>query len=484
MNLVTLLLTGEAREKALASAVNLPSVQLGQKALADLALLAVGGFSPLDHVMGADEVMCVTEKMELTNGTFFPAPVVLPVLIDDLPEEFDAIVLRDAYFNTIALLDVNEVFGFDETPDEVCLAGDLQVVNLPKHVDFADWRKTPTEVQTAVADDDVVVGMMVDGPMRKADEVVMQAVMATMDGLTSGLVLPVLGLDSKQDLSYYAKVRSWLLGGWDVVISDLTMRKDTLSAVLLRALVAKNFGVTDFVVDAKWEDAVSGHAEALGIRFVFADLSERDFDWDADLNEAVYSEAVLDLLQAVKPAKEDQGLVLWFTGLSGSGKSTIANLVAPQLLAHGRQLSVLDGDVVRTHLSKGLSFSAEDRDTNILRIGYVAAEIAKHHGTVICAAISPFRKTRDAVRAMVGNDSFVEVFVATTLEEAEARDVKGLYAKARAGELKQFTGIDSPYEAPLNAEIVVDTKDKTPEMCADEVVAALKVAGYLKEIAH
>jgi sulfate adenylyltransferase len=147
-------------------------------------------------------------------------------------------------------------------------------------------------------------------------------------------------------------------------------------------------------------------------------------------------------------------------------------------------LTVLDGDVVRTHLSKGLTFSAEDRDTNILRIGYVAAEIAKHGGTVLCAAISPFRKTREAVRAMVGTDKFVEIYVATTLEEAEARDVKGLYAKARAGELKNFTGIDSPYEAPLDAEIVVPTAGKTPQECADEVVAALKAAGYLKELAR
>ena len=151
-------------------------------------------------------------------------------------------------------------------------------------------------------------------------------------------------------------------------------------------------------------------------------------------HEMEYFPEVRMMLEDVAPPKEKQGLVLWFTGLSGSGKSTIANLVAPQLLAHGRQLTVLDGDVVRTHLSKGLKFSAEDRDTNILRIGYVAAEIAKHRWNGKSVRQSPLsEKTREAVRAMVGTDKFVEIYVATTLEEAEARDVKGLYAKGTRG---------------------------------------------------
>jgi sulfate adenylyltransferase len=149
------------------------------------------------------------------------------------------------------------------------------------------------------------------------------------------------------------------------------------------------------------------------------------------------------------------------------------------LLERGRQATVLDGDVVRTHLSKGLGFSKEDRDTNILRIGFVAGEIARHHGTVVCAAISPYRGTRNEARKMVGEDRFVEVYVDTPLEVCEARDVKGLYAKARRGEIKGFTGIDDPYEAPQNPEIIVNTVGHSPEECAKEIVAYLEGRGYV-----
>jgi sulfate adenylyltransferase len=137
---------------------------------------------------------------------------------------------------------------------------------------------------------------------------------------------------------------------------------------------------------------------------------------------------------------------VWFTGLSGAGKSTTAQVLIALLLQHGRQTTLLDGDVVQTQLSKGLGFSREDRDTNILRIGFVATEIARHGGIAVCAAVSPYRATRDTVRSRVGAERFVEVFVDAALEVCEQRDTKGLYAKARRGELKQFTGIDDPYE--------------------------------------
>jgi sulfate adenylyltransferase len=150
------------------------------------------------------------------------------------------------------------------------------------------------------------------------------------------------------------------------------------------------------------------------------------------------------------------------------------------LLERGRESTTLDGDVVRTHLSKGLGFSKDDRDTNILRIGFVAGEIARHTGTVICAAISPYKKTRNEARKMVGEDQFIEVFVNTPLEVCEERDVKGLYAKARSGEIKGFTGIDDPYESPVSAEIVISTENKSPEDCAREIIDYLEGRGYLK----
>jgi sulfate adenylyltransferase len=179
------------------------------------------------------------------------------------------------------------------------------------------------------------------------------------------------------------------------------------------------------------------------------------------------------------PPRHRQGVCIWFTGLSGSGKSTTAEMLAHVLLEHARSATILDGDVVRTHLSKGLGFGKEDRDTHIRRMGFVAAEIVRHSGTVLCAAVSPYRSTRDEVRAMVGADRFVEVFVDAPLEVCESRDAKGLYAKARRGEIAGFTGIDDPYEAPLAPELTLDTTKQSAEQNARAIIAYLTRQGFL-----
>ena len=176
----------------------------------------------------------------------------------------------------------------------------------------------------------------------------------------------------------------------------------------------------------------------------------------------------------------DRGVVVWFTGLSGAGKTTIAEALAPELRAAGKKVEILDGDVVRTHLSKGLGFSKEDRDTNIERIGWVASRLTRQGGAVIAAAISPYAETRQKARDMVEQfGPFVEVFVATSLEECIERDTNGLYKKALAGEIKGFTGIDDPYEAPESAEIVVETEGKTPVESAQVVIEKLEQLGLI-----
>ena len=173
-----------------------------------------------------------------------------------------------------------------------------------------------------------------------------------------------------------------------------------------------------------------------------------------------------------------RGACLWFTGLSGSGKSTTADALVPLLEARGRTVTVLDGDVVRTHLTKGLGFSKEDRDINVRRVGYVAAEIVRHGGLVVAALVSPYRDTRAEVREMVGED-YIEVFVDTPLEVVEQRDVKGWYAKARAGEVKEFTGVSDPYEPPLDPEMTLQTTGTKPKANAQLVVAELESRGIL-----
>jgi adenylylsulfate kinase len=177
----------------------------------------------------------------------------------------------------------------------------------------------------------------------------------------------------------------------------------------------------------------------------------------------------------------NRGFTLWFTGLSGAGKSTLAQLVGPKLAERGCKVEVLDGDVVRTNLSKGLGFSKEDRDTNIRRIGFVAHLLSRNGVAVITAAISPYREIRRECRDLIGN--FVEVYVKASVDACAARDVKGLYKKAFAGEIKEFTGVSDPYEEPLAAEIVVDTENETPEQCAAKILAKLEELGYLAAVA-
>lgn len=172
------------------------------------------------------------------------------------------------------------------------------------------------------------------------------------------------------------------------------------------------------------------------------------------------------------------GACAWFTGLSGSGKSTTADIVAARLIARGREVTLLDGDVVRTHLSAGLGFSREDRDINVRRIGYVAAEVVKHGGLAVAAVVSPYRAARADVRDMVG-PGFIEIFVDTPLTVVEARDVKGWYAKARAGEVTDFTGVDDPYEPPATPELHLMTEDTTAEANAELVLAYLERRAFI-----
>jgi sulfate adenylyltransferase len=190
-----------------------------------------------------------------------------------------------------------------------------------------------------------------------------------------------------------------------------------------------------------------------------------------------------EILREIHPARHKQGFCIWFTGLSGSGKSATTQVLTSLLLERGREIAILDGDVVRTHLSKGLGFSKEDRDTNILRIGFVAGEIVHAGGAVICAAISPYRAARAEARKMVG-DNFIEIYMDTPVEICEQRDAKGLYAKARQavqeGKQPGFTGVDDPYEFPVDPEITLKGYGATPEDNAYLIIKYLEGQGLLQ----
>ena len=181
---------------------------------------------------------------------------------------------------------------------------------------------------------------------------------------------------------------------------------------------------------------------------------------------------------------QGRGLTLFFTGLSGAGKSTLSERLNERLVAEGeRTVTLLDGDVVREHLTTELGFSREDRNRNVTRVGYVASEITRHGGIALCAMIAPYREARQQVREMVeAHGQFVEIHVMTSLEECERRDVKGLYARARAGEIAEFTGISDPYEAPENPEIAIDTSDITPDEGVEMILTTLNNKGYLSSL--
>jgi sulfate adenylyltransferase len=200
-----------------------------------------------------------------------------------------------------------------------------------------------------------------------------------------------------------------------------------------------------------------------------------------DLPEWFTYPEVAKVLRGTYKAKDQQGLTVFFTGLSGAGKSTLANALMVKLLELGRQVTLLDGDVVRKHLSSELGFSKEHRDLNIRRIGYVASEISRHGGLAICAPIAPYDYIRKQVREMVesGGAGFVLVHVATPLDECEKRDRKGLYAQARAGKIKEFTGISDPYEEPDDAELTLDTVNYSVDELANQVLLYLEREGYL-----
>ncbi len=556
--LVDLLVTGDERLALLEEATTLPSVQISDRSLHDLELLATGGFSPLTRFMGKDDYHSVLDNMRLADGTLFPMPITLTVDKEALPSDADKVVLRDSRNNVFAIMDLEERFKWnaDEEAQKVlgttdprhplvsemitwgdtCISGELKVLNLPVYNDFADLRRTPAEVRALLESmgNANVVAFQTRNPMHRVHEELTKRAAEEVGG--SLLIHPVVGLTKPGDVDHYTRCRVYraLYDNYydknKTVLSllPLAMRMAGPREAVWHAIIRRNHGVNHFIVgrdhagpgndgngkpfygpyDA--QELLSKHQDEIGVKMVpfkmMVYLPDEDrFEEDSKvpqgakvatisgtqvrddylaqgkyLPEWFTRKETSEILLDVNPPQHRRGFVLWFTGLSGSGKSTTAAALIPMLLEHGRQLTVLDGDVVRTHLSKGLGFSREDRDTNILRIGFVAGEIVRHNGTVICAAISPYRAHRNEVKKMIGEENFIEVFMDTPLEVCEDRDIKGLYAKARRGELKGMTGIDDPYEEPRDPEIRLDTVNFTPDQNAQKIVEYLVGRGFIR----
>lgn len=561
-HLVDLLVAPEHQEELRRYASTLPSIQLSDRSVCDLELLAVGAFSPLDRFIGAGDYERVVGEMRLSDGHIFPMPITLPVdSVEGLQFGHDA-TLRNAKNEILAIMTVDEIYEWDV--DHVAInvfrtrdlrhplvaemhrwgrynvSGPLRVLQVPNHHDFIELRLTPAEVRARLRQSGHanVVAFQTRNPLHRVHEELTKRAIEEVDGIL--LLHPSVGMTKPGDVDHYTRVRTYKAltrRHYDpdrVLLSllPLAMRMGGPREALWHALIRRNYGANHFVVgrdhaspgkdstgkpfygpyDA--QELVGQFSDELGVKTVtFSELvylpEEGRYEQVSRVPEGTATASisgtqvredflsigrqlpdwftrpeVAEILAETYPPRHQQGICIWLTGLSGAGKSTTADALTVMLLEKGRQVTVLDGDVVRTHLSKGLGFSKEDRDINIRRIGFVAAEIVRHGGVVIAAAVSPYRATRDEVRAMVGSDHFVEVFVDTPLEVCEQRDVKGMYAKARRGEIKDFTGIDDPYEPPLAPEVTIDTVASTPAENARAIIDHLTQRGFVRDEDH
>ncbi len=418
----------------------------------------------------------------------------------------------------------------------VYLGGKVQGIEAPMHYDFKHLRDTPQELRDRFRKLGWrrVIAFQTRNPMHRAhQELTFRAAQAAEANL---LIQPVVGMTKPGDVDHFTRVRCYekLIGHYPeqttaLSLLPLAMRMGGPREAIWHAIIRKNYGCTHLIVGRdhagpghdsagkpfygpyEAQELFAQHQDELDITMVpFPNLvySESRVQYVAedkiepeekvlslsgtelrrrlqeglDIPEWFSFPEVVDELRRTHPPRHRQGFTVFFTGLSGSGKSTIANALLVKLLElGGRPVTLLDGDHVRKHLSSELGFSREHRDLNILRIGYVASEITKNGGIAICAPIAPYaatrRKVRDLIEPMGG---FLEIHVATSLEVCEQRDRKGLYAKARAGIIKEFTGISDPYEAPEEPEMRIDTGELTPDLAAHRILIKLESLGFIK----
>jgi sulfate adenylyltransferase len=418
----------------------------------------------------------------------------------------------------------------------VYLGGKLCGVEPPGHYDFKHLRDTPKELRDRFQKLGWrrIVAFQTRNPMHRAHQEL--TFRAAKDVEANLLIHPVVGMTKPGDVDHFTRVRCYehLLKAYPeqttaLSLLPLAMRMGGPREAVWHAIIRKNYGCTHFIVgrdhagpgndsngkpfygpyDAQRlmqqfekeldismvpfknmvyvEDKAQYFPEdevEKGMRTLDISGTElrRRLQEGADIPDWFSFPAVVAELRRTHPPRHKQGFTVFFTGLSGSGKSTVANALMVKLMEMGgRPVTLLDGDLVRKHLSSELGFSKEHRDLNIQRIGYVASEITKNGGIAICAPIAPYSATRKRVREMIEPlGGFIEIHVATPIEVCEARDRKGLYAKARAGILKGFTGIDDPYEVPETPEMRLDTSESTPDMSAHRIIVKLESLGFIK----
>jgi len=463
-----------------------------------------------------------------------PEGVMLAVLhVDDVWQP-DRQAEAEMVFNTASLAHPGTAYLL-RSSHPFYVGGRLEGVQRPAHYDFRSLRVTPAELRAEFVRLGWrrIVAFQTRNPMHRAhQELTLRAAKRVEANL---LINPSVGMTKPGDVEYYVRVRCYeaLLRRYPkdtakLALLPLAMRMGGPREAVWHAIIRKNHGCSHFIVGRdhagpgndengkpfygpyEAQEMLAEHQQELGVTMVpfqmMVYLQDEDRYIPEDevpsgahtlnisgtelrrrLNEGkeipswfTFPDVVREL-QRSYPPRHRQGFTVFFTGLSGSGKSTIANVLRTKFLEMGgRPVTLLDGDIVRKHLSSELGFSKEHRDINIRRIGFVASEITKNGGIAICAPIAPYDSIRKDVRAMIQPlGGFILVYLSTSLETCEARDRKGLYAKARAGLVKEFTGISDPYEAPADAEVVIDTSELSPEEAAQEIFLHLERQGFI-----
>ena len=419
--------------------------------------------------------------------------------------------------------------------NEYYVGGEIEGLQLPVHYDYRKHRHTPIELRQEFERStwNKVVAFQTRNPMHRAhQEITMRAAQNIQANL---LIHPVVGMTKPGDIDHFTRVKCYeeILKKFpekttSLSLLPLAMRMGGPREALWHAIIRKNFGCSHLIVGRdhagpgddsegnpfygayEAQDLLKKHQEELGIEMVpfemmlyssdrteYIPASEvkegenilnisgtelrRRLQLGIDIPSWFSYPEVVKILQKSYPPRNKQGFTIFFTGLSGSGKSTIANALMTTLMEMiERPITLLDGDIVRKNLSSELGFSREHRNLNVLRIGFVASEITKNGGIAICAPIAPYEATRDTVRQEIEPlGGFLEIHVATSIEVCECRDRKGLYAKARAGIIKEFTGISDPYEAPKNPEVVIDTEYCKPAEAAQKIILKLEAMGLI-----
>jgi sulfate adenylyltransferase len=473
---------------------------------------------PITLPVAADSTLRLDGDIALRNSEY----ELLAIMTVEEIYRWDRNQVAETVFGTQNLRHpvVNEMYSWGE----LNISGRIQVLQLPRHYDFPDLRLTPHQTREIIAEiaPQNVIGVQLDDPIpQDLQEIPAQEIA----GLS--LLQYAVGMTKLGDFDYYTRVRTFRKiaehhfepDQFLLSLIPFATRHAGPREALLQTLVQRNFGANHSLVgydpdnssgnqslphSNEADELLAKYSHEVGMKIISsripinipdAESSESDFKISPGTSTSLHSISpqvnnspwlhffhdVSEKLTESQPPRHAKGVCIWFTGLSGSGKSTTAELLSWLLLDHGRRLTVLDGDIVRTHLSKGLGFSKEDRDTNVRRIGYVASELVRLGGVVICAVVSPYSAARNDVRNMVGKDQYVEVFVDTPLEVCETRDVKSIYAKARSGAITGVTGIDDPYEPPIQPEITLDTVSFSPQENANFVIKYLIKQGYVSD---